>query len=157
MAEVTSDLMRSAICKHLHCRPGRGENPAARPTNGVDLVIARSPVARLRGLIGRSGDVALLLPRCRSVHTFGMRFALDLVWLDGAGRVVRIDRGVRPWRVRSCRAARSVLELPAFAQPRAMAAIPATTIAAPATRPAGTGSRAASGRGGRGHHDARLP
>jgi uncharacterized membrane protein (UPF0127 family) len=78
------------------------------------VVVARGPLARLRGLIGRRDlppQVALQLPRCRSVHTFGMRFALDLVWLDGAGRVVRIDRSVPPWRVRSCRAARSVLEM----------------------------------------------
>jgi uncharacterized membrane protein (UPF0127 family) len=40
-----------------------------------------------------------------------MRFALDLVWLDSDRRVVRVDRAVPPWRVRSCRAARSVLEL----------------------------------------------
>jgi uncharacterized membrane protein (UPF0127 family) len=53
-----------------------------------------------------------LLPGTRSIHTFGMRFALDLVWLDGEGRVVRIDRDVRPWRVRGCRAARTVVELP---------------------------------------------
>jgi uncharacterized membrane protein (UPF0127 family) len=56
---------------------------------------------------------ALEIPRCRSVHTFGMRFALDLVWLDAGGDVVRIDLGVRPCRVRSCRAARSVVEVPA--------------------------------------------
>jgi uncharacterized membrane protein (UPF0127 family) len=36
-----------------------------------------------------------------------MRFALDLAWLDDGGRVVRVDRDVRPWRVRGCRAARS--------------------------------------------------
>jgi uncharacterized protein len=71
-------------------------------------------LGRLVGLIGRrERDMALLLPRCRSVHTFGMRFPLDLMWLDGAGAVVRIDRAVPPWRVRSCRAARSVLEVPA--------------------------------------------
>ena len=74
------------------------------------IVVARGAFGRLRGLIGRSGEVALLIPRCRSVHTFFMRCALDLLWLDGAGRVVRIDRGVPPWRVRSCRSARSVLE-----------------------------------------------
>jgi uncharacterized membrane protein (UPF0127 family) len=58
---------------------------------------------------------ALLIPGCRSVHTFGMRFALDLVWLDADGRIVRVDRGVPPWRVRSCRGARSVLEIPSRA------------------------------------------
>jgi uncharacterized membrane protein (UPF0127 family) len=46
-----------------------------------------------------------------------MRFALDLAWLDDGGRVVRVDRDVRPWRVRGCRAARSVVELPARADP----------------------------------------
>ena len=73
-----------------------------------------SGVGRLVGLAGRrdpGGGAGLLLPRCRSVHTFGMRFALDLVWLDAGGAVVRVDRAVRPFRVRSCRAARSVLEL----------------------------------------------
>jgi hypothetical protein len=41
-----------------------------------------------------------------------MRFAVDLVWLDRAGRVLRIDPGVGPWRLRWCRGAHSVLELP---------------------------------------------
>ena len=81
------------------------------------IVVARG-VRRLTGLIGRRSwphGVALEIPRCRSVHTFGMRFALDLVWLDADRRVVRVDRVVPPWRVRSCRAARSVLELRASA------------------------------------------
>jgi uncharacterized membrane protein (UPF0127 family) len=79
----------------------------------MEVVVARG-IRRLIGLIGRRSwpaGVALEIPRCRSVHTFGMRFALDLVWLDGSRRVVRMDRAVPPWRVRSCRRARSVLEL----------------------------------------------
>jgi uncharacterized protein len=79
----------------------------------VQVVVAHGR-RRLIGLIGSlwlPAGVALEIPRCRSVHTFGMRFALDLVWLDGERRVVRIDRAVPPWRVRSCRQARSVLEL----------------------------------------------
>jgi uncharacterized membrane protein (UPF0127 family) len=40
-----------------------------------------------------------------------MRFALDLVWLDAGGGVVRVDRSVAPWRHRACRAARSVVEM----------------------------------------------
>jgi hypothetical protein len=42
-----------------------------------------------------------------------MRFALDLVWLGRGGRVLRIDRDVPPWRLRSCRGAVEVLELAA--------------------------------------------
>jgi uncharacterized membrane protein (UPF0127 family) len=89
-----------------------GENPSVRPLAGM-VIVARG-LRRLVGLIGRRtwpAGVALEIPRCRSVHTFGMRFALDLVWLDGARRVVRVDRAVPPWRVRVCWRARSVLEL----------------------------------------------
>jgi uncharacterized membrane protein (UPF0127 family) len=57
--------------------------------------------------------IALLLPRCRSVHTFGMRFALDLFWLDASGEIIRVDRGVGPWRVVRCRGAWAVIEVPA--------------------------------------------
>ena len=79
----------------------------------MEIEVARG-LRRLTGLVGRRSwpaGVALEIPRCRSVHTFGMRFAIDLVWLDTDRRVVRLDRGVPPWRVRSCRRARSVLEL----------------------------------------------
>ncbi len=69
--------------------------------------------ARLLGLAGL-GELdpghALLLRRCRAVHTFGMRFALDLVFLDEAGRVIRLARGVPPGRLVRCWAARSVIE-----------------------------------------------
>jgi len=57
---------------------------------------------RLRGLLGRTSlgpDAALLIERCGAVHTVGMRFALDLVFLDHAGRVLRVIRGVRPGRL----------------------------------------------------------
>jgi uncharacterized membrane protein (UPF0127 family) len=77
--------------------------------------VARSFRERLIGLsLSRSPRAAaLLLPRCRSVHTFGMRFALDLFWLDACGEIVRVDRGVPPWRVVRCRRARAVVEVPA--------------------------------------------
>jgi uncharacterized membrane protein (UPF0127 family) len=53
---------------------------------------------------------ALRILKCNSVHTFGMRFALDLVWLGRNGRVVRVDHGVAPWRMKLCVRARSVVE-----------------------------------------------
>ena len=87
--------------------------PARGLAGGLRIATADSYLARLRGLTGLTGLEAgegLELPRCRSVHTAGMRFPLDLVWLDADGAVVRVDRGVRPFRMRSCRAARSVVE-----------------------------------------------
>jgi uncharacterized protein len=81
------------------------------------VLVAARLWARLCGLAGLRGpppgDVALLLAPCRAVHTFGMRWSLDLVWLGLDGRVVRVDEDVGPWRARSCRGARAVLEVPA--------------------------------------------
>jgi hypothetical protein len=80
----------------------------------VDIRIATGFRERLIGLAFRRSPPpwALLFPRCRSVHTVGMRFALDLVWLDADGSVARIDLHVRPWRFRACAGASAVLEIP---------------------------------------------
>lgn len=53
---------------------------------------------------------ALLIAHCRSVHTFGMRFALDITFLDSEGRILRIERAVPPGRVLYERGAFAVLE-----------------------------------------------
>ncbi len=80
----------------------------------LPIVVARTPLARLRGLLRHREPppFALRLERCRCVHTFGMRFALDLHWLAADGATLRIDRGVAPGRVRACRRARAVVEVP---------------------------------------------
>jgi uncharacterized membrane protein (UPF0127 family) len=88
--------------------------------------VARSASARRRGLAGSGpppSGVALQLVPCRSVHTAGMRFALDLVWLGADGVVVRVDRAVPPWRMRTCLRARSVVEARAGEGPRFAAAL----------------------------------
>jgi uncharacterized membrane protein (UPF0127 family) len=82
----------------------------------VQLRVARSPWSRLVGLAFRRRpppNTALLIPRCRSAHTFGMRFSLDLVWLDSGGRVLGVDEGVPPGRVRVRPGAAAVVEVPA--------------------------------------------
>jgi uncharacterized membrane protein (UPF0127 family) len=80
---------------------------------GLELPVASGPIARLLGLAfvrrGRAGP-GLLIPRCSSVHTFGMLFPLDIVFLDRAGMPVRAHR-VAPFRVVSCGRAAAVLEL----------------------------------------------
>ncbi len=56
----------------------------------------------------------LLIPRCRAIHTFGMRYALDIVFLDAACSVIRVERDVRPGRfLVGGRLAASILEVPA--------------------------------------------
>ena len=53
---------------------------------------------------------ALAFPRCRSVHTFGMRFPIDVVFLDRDGRVVRQEPNVGRRKVLFCAKAHTVLE-----------------------------------------------
>lgn len=81
---------------------------------GITVHRAERAAARRRGL-GRlawlPADRALHLRPCRAVHTYTMRFALDLVWLDRAGGVVRVDRRVRPRSQRTCLRAHSVVEV----------------------------------------------
>jgi uncharacterized protein len=76
--------------------------------------IADSPLPRMRGLLGkrdlRSEEGVLLRP-AGSVHTFFMRFPIDIVFLDRDGRVLRIAESVRPWRTAAARGAKAVLEL----------------------------------------------
>jgi trehalose synthase len=82
---------------------------------GREVPVASSFRSRLLGLARLDGDEAgpgLLIPGCSSVHTFGMRFHLDLVFLDRAGRPVSVRREVPPRRFASDRRARAVLELP---------------------------------------------
>ena len=83
---------------------------------GLRLAEARRRKERMAGLAGLGAidpGEALHLPRCRSIHTFGMRFGLDLIWLDRHGAVLRVDRAVAPRRLRTCLRARSVIETPA--------------------------------------------
>lgn len=79
-------------------------------------VIAASPLRRLRGLLGRpslpAGEGILLKP-ARSVHTFFMRFPIDVVFVDSQLTVVRIAAALPPWRTARERRAFSVLELAA--------------------------------------------
>src|SRR5690349_1799372 len=80
------------------------------------LEIVRSLWAQTIGLLGRKQlpqDTGLWLEPCNSIHTFGMQFAIDVLFLDATGALLRAMPQVRPWRV--CwpvRRARVVVEIP---------------------------------------------
>ncbi|MGH2963068.1 MAG: DUF192 domain-containing protein [Solirubrobacterales bacterium] len=83
---------------------------------GRRVRVADRPLARLLGLAllnRESAGPGLLIPRCRSIHTFGMRFPLDLAFLDRDGAVISLRTSVRPGRVALEPRAAAVLELPA--------------------------------------------
>jgi uncharacterized protein len=79
-------------------------------------VVADTPFARMRGLLGKSqlpAEEGVLLRPAGSVHTFFMRFAIDAVFLDGEFRVLGVAERLRPWRAAGRRGAKAVLELAA--------------------------------------------
>jgi uncharacterized membrane protein (UPF0127 family) len=103
--------------------------PRRELAGGLAVLVASTRRARRRGLSrvdGLARDHALLLPGCRSVHTIGMRFALDLLWLDAGGALLRLDRNVPARRVRTCVHASAVIECGAGAGDRFAACLPAS-------------------------------
>lgn len=81
---------------------------------GFEVPLAATPRSRLLGLAFLDLEVApagLLLPRCRSIHSFGMRFSLDVVFLDRDGNPLDVVEDLAPRRFAFCRHAASVLEL----------------------------------------------
>ncbi len=86
-----------------------------RRVAGILVPVAGGRRSRLLGLawLGRKrAGPGLLIPRCASVHTFGMRFPLDLYFLDRQGTVLAVRRRVPPRRLAWCRGADAVLEIP---------------------------------------------
>lgn len=83
------------------------------------LLIADGAWARMRGLLGRSGlpdGTGMLLSPCNSIHTMGMRFPLDVIFLDRDQQVVRVVKSLKPNRFAlGGRGAKSAVELQAGA------------------------------------------
>jgi len=104
-------------------------HPAAAPqgplqvmnlTRGTILATRLEPAhtsaTRRKGLLGRQALLpgeGLWIAPCESVHTFFMRFPIDLVYLDRENRIRKVRNAVGPWRVSACFSAHSILELPA--------------------------------------------
>ena len=82
------------------------------------LAVADTHWTRFRGLLSlasddfRNGDGLWIVP-CHGVHTLGMGFAIDVVYLDHALTVIHTETQLRPWRIAPVRRhSLSVLELP---------------------------------------------
>ena len=89
-------------------RNARHEHVVAR-----EIETAFDRKARNRGLLGRwslADDGALILAPCNSIHTFFMRFAIDVVFVDRDGRVRRARPSLRPWRIQAAFRAFAVIE-----------------------------------------------
>jgi uncharacterized protein len=113
-------ILRGLLGKH------RGEPDARWKVSNLTrqaVIATRVEVAdrgakRRKGLLGRNGlgpGEGLWIVPCESVHTVGMRFPIDLVYLDRKKRVRKVRTNVPPWRVSACFSAHSVIELAAGA------------------------------------------
>jgi uncharacterized membrane protein (UPF0127 family) len=84
----------------------------------TELSVAATHWSRLWGLMGKDASNfpkgrGLWIVPSRGVHTFAMRFPIDVVYLDKGKRVVHLESGLKPWRVAPVKMlAASVLELP---------------------------------------------
>jgi uncharacterized membrane protein (UPF0127 family) len=109
---ITKDFTASGPAKQdAHIRIAN----VTRQTEIASCVeVADRGAKRRKGLLGRtalSPEEGLWIVPCEAVHTFGMRFPIDLVYLDRDKRVKKVRSEVPPWRVSGCLSAHSVLEL----------------------------------------------
>jgi uncharacterized protein len=96
---------------------GRNERILART-----LTTAFDSASRRRGLLKHDSlpaDSALIIAPTNAIHTFFMRFAIDVAFVRRDGRVVKLRRALRPWRIAAALRGFAVVELPAGALDRA--------------------------------------
>ncbi|MGH1360436.1 MAG: DUF192 domain-containing protein [Burkholderiaceae bacterium] len=112
-------------------------------TIGPDVVVCEGRVLlgsayRANNFIGRflglmlcsrlAEDEALWLSHCRSVHTFGMRFAIDVLFLDAGGTIARIVPNLTPGRFANCPGAHHTVELASGAAGRLQLSVGQTLV-----------------------------
>jgi uncharacterized protein len=97
---------------------GKAFNQTRQAYLATALAVADTHWTRLRGLLGyakddfRNGSGLWIVP-CHGVHTLGMGFPIDVVYLDRSMTVIHVQTELRPWRFAAVRSqATSVLELP---------------------------------------------
>ena len=87
-----------------------------------DLEVAVESASRRKGLLGRDGlpdGSGLVIAPTNAVHTFFMRFPIDILFVTKAGEVVKVRQAVRPWRIAAARKGYAVIELAAGGAARA--------------------------------------
>jgi uncharacterized membrane protein (UPF0127 family) len=109
MAHFLSPLLQSPECVPVLRNQRTGQALATTLESAFDSN------ARRRGLLGRETMPAgsgLVIAPCSSVHTFFMRFAIDIIFAARDGRVIKVRRRVAPWRIAAALGAFAVIELP---------------------------------------------
>jgi uncharacterized membrane protein (UPF0127 family) len=92
------------------------QTPARNSVLAKSAEVADTSAKRQEGLLGRDALPSahgLWIVPCESIHTCGMRFPIDVLYLDRKKRVRKLRKAMLPWRFSMCLLAHSVLELPA--------------------------------------------
>ena len=82
----------------------------------ADALVADTFFTRLKGLLGtKSLDKGrgLMIVPCSSIHTIGMKYAIDVLFIDQYDRIVKIEKGMSASKFSFCHKSRYVVELPA--------------------------------------------
>lgn len=112
MKSFLNPLLRSAATRHVL------ENARTGRVVAAQLLTAFDSASRRRGLLGRDAlapGSALIIAPSNAVHTFFMRFAIDILFVRRDGRVIKVRSAVRPSRLVASLRAFAVIELPAGA------------------------------------------
>jgi uncharacterized membrane protein (UPF0127 family) len=94
------------------------QNSRTRLVLAVEIEPAFDSKSRNRGLLGRArlnDGSALILAPCSSIHTFFMRFAIDVLFVKKDGRVMKMYSALPAWRIAFAFGAFAAIELPAGA------------------------------------------
>jgi hypothetical protein len=116
---LDQDFVQKAFLLPLLRRPGdphRLENTRNGRTIATHLGTAFESKSRRDGLLGRDGlapGEALIIAPSNAVHTFFMRFSIDVLFVRKDGQVVGLRHAVRPWRIAVSPRAYAVIELEA--------------------------------------------
>lgn len=111
MSSFLSPLLRGDAAGNLLIRNLRNQRPLAD-----HLIAAFDSKTRRTGLLNRDSfehGSAMLIAPTNAVHTFFMRFAIDIAFVTREGKVVKACGSVRPWRIAGALRGFAVIELPA--------------------------------------------
>jgi hypothetical protein len=112
MASFLTPVLKNPAATH------RVENDRSGRVLASEITTAFDSASRRRGLLGRGGlppGSGLIIAPTNAIHTFFMRFAIDVAFLSKEGRVLKVYHALRPWRVAGALRAHAVIELPAGA------------------------------------------
>jgi uncharacterized membrane protein (UPF0127 family) len=116
MKSFLNPLLRARDTKHVLENARTGEVVADH------LLTAFDSAERRQGLLGRDAlaeGSAIIIAPCSAVHTFFMRFAIDIAFVARDGKVIKVRSAVRPWRIAAASGAFAVVELAAGGLARA--------------------------------------